>query len=201
MVIMADCPPGTLGWESHPAADEDQHLVARFARGDRSAFDRIVAIHHDRIARLAYRLLGWADDADDVVQEVFLAAMRALPKFRGQASLATWLTTITVNKCRTFRHRRRLRLKWLVGARARRRETPAEPADRQPGDRETFDRVRQAIRALPARYREVVVLRYLEQMPTEAISRILGISRNSVDVRLHRARARLKSQLAALVED
>ena len=70
----------------------------------------------------------------------------------------------------------------------------------RPGlDDETFAAVRRAVRALPARYREVVVLRYLEEQSIDEVSRALGASKNAVEVRLHRARARLKDALADLV--
>ena len=65
---------------------------------------------------------------------------------------------------------------------------------------ETFERVRHAVAALPAKYREAVVLRYLQELPTEEISRILGISKNALQVRLSRARERLKQDLAELME-
>jgi len=67
-------------------------------------------------------------------------------------------------------------------------------------DSETFNRVRRAIRALPVKYREPVVLRYLQELPTDQISRILGISKNSLQVRLNRARERLREDLAELTK-
>src|SRR4051812_2729487 len=82
------------------AADPDDALAARFARGEPGTFEQLVALHQPRIARLAHRLLGWAGDGDDVVQDVFLTALRNARSFRGQSSLATWLATITLNRCR-----------------------------------------------------------------------------------------------------
>jgi RNA polymerase sigma-70 factor (ECF subfamily) len=66
---------------------------------------------------------------------------------------------------------------------------------------EAFERIRSAVEALPAKYREPVVLRYLQELPTDQISRILGISKNALQVRLNRARARLKLNLAELTEE
>lgn len=74
-------------------------------------------------------------------------------------------------------------------------------ADDIPVRRDTFERVRKAVMALPARYREPVVLRYLQELPAEKISTILGISRNLLDVRLSRARKRLKDRLGDLMEE
>jgi RNA polymerase sigma-70 factor (ECF subfamily) len=90
---------------------EEQALVERFCRGEDSAFDRIVEVHGAEVAALAYRLLGWRQDVDDVVQEVFVAAFKGLKRFRGDCSLRTWLFTITVSKCRTHRYRRLFRLR------------------------------------------------------------------------------------------
>ena len=74
-------------------------------------------------------------------------------------------------------------------------------ADDIPVRRDTFERVRKAVMALPARYREPVVLRYIQELPAEKISTILGISRNALDVRLSRARKRLKDRLGDLMEE
>jgi len=85
-------------------------LVRQFNRGDESAFETIVEQYSAEIALLANRLLGWPGDVEDVTQDTFLAAFLGLKKFRCQCSLKTWLFTITINKCRTYRHKRMLRL-------------------------------------------------------------------------------------------
>ena len=158
-------------------------------------FDRLVERHQARIARLAHRLLGWPNDVDDVVQEVFLAAWKGLPRFRGQAGAGTWLTRIAINKCRSLRRREMLRLRWL-----RRRQPDsaarAPAADQAAMDSERLAEIRQGVRRLPARYRELIVLRCLEDMPVDQIAEVLGLSRGNVEVRLHRARERLKKDLA-----
>jgi len=170
---------------------EELDLAAQFRRGDDSAFDRIVEQHSAEVAALANRLLGWPGDVDDIVQEVFLAAFLGLRKFRGECRLRTWLFTITINKCRSFRHRRLLHL----------RAFPQSPASSQsPMNAEDFDRVRRAVAALPAKYREPVVLTYLEGLEADEISRMLGISKNALHVRLSRARERLRSELVELWE-
>lgn len=197
---MADSPSRTLKGASPPAGGQDEELVERFARGDGSAFDRIVAKHQARVAALAYRLLGWSADVEDVVQEVFLSVLKGLPKFRGQARFSSWLTRIVINKCRTYRHRRLLWLRWLAKDPPRPQVTSIASAEERTLDQETFERVHRAIQGLPMRYREVVVLRYLEEMPIEAMSDVLGTTTNTIQVRLHRARARLKESLAGLIE-
>ena len=175
-------------------------LAARCARGDAAAFDELIAAHRDRLGRLVYRLLGWSADADDVVQEVFLSALRGLKRFRGEGSLSTWLTRIAINECHSHRRKLRVRLRALSGAARQAQEIPPR-SDAASMDGETFTRVRQAVQALPPRYREVVVLRYLEEMPTEQVAEVLALARRAVDVRLHRARRRLKELLGDLIEE
>ena len=191
----------TLPPEAGAIGSRDEILLHRFARGDRSALGEIVARHEAMVVRLAHRLLGWSDDVDGVVQEVFLAALRHLDRFRGDSSLATWLTTVTVNECRRHRRKRMLRLA-LPGRVLERMARRAERGPLRPSeDAETSAAVRRAVRALPGKYREVIVLRYLEEMSVEQVGRAVGASPNTVSVRLHRARAKLKDALAGLIEE
>ena len=173
-------------------------LVERFRRGDDTAFDRIVAEHEAEIAALANRLLAWPHDVDDIVQEVFISAFKALSTFRGQCRLRTWLFTITVNKCRS--HRRRARRNEVFVA-----EEPLagahEDAVTKAMTAETFARVQRVVRTLPPKYREVVVLRYLEGFDTAEICELLKINTNAVQVRLNRARKQLRDSLADLIQE
>jgi RNA polymerase sigma-70 factor (ECF subfamily) len=179
---------------------DDELLVERFRRGDESAFDRIVEQYSADVGALANRLLGWPGEVEDVAQDVFLAAFLGLKKFRCECSLKTWLFTITINKCRSYRYKRLRRLRQFSQA-ADKALLPSAPTEHDsPMDAETFDHVRSAIAALPAKYREPVVLRYLQELPTGEIGRILGISQNALQVRLSRARKHLKQDLAELIE-
>lgn len=183
------------------SADKEHNpLVERLVRGDRSVFDQIVGQHQQRIARLVYRLLGWSDEVDDVVQEVFLKVLKNLAAFRGQSSLQTWLTAITVNTCRSWKRKRLLRWKSLNRLYQGTCESSSVGCESN-SDGETFEKVRRAVQKLPGHYREVIVLKYLEQLPTVQIAEILRLNRNAVDVRLSRARALLKEKLADLIEE
>ena len=181
---------------------EDELLVEKFRRGDESVFERIVELYSAEVAALANRLLGWPGDVEDVTQEIFLAAFVGLKKFRCECSLKSWLFTITINKCRSYRHKRKLR---------RLRTIPIPMKDigmRLPHTdkvgslmaEEDFKRIRCAVAGLPARYREPVVLKYLQELDADEISRILGISINTLHVRLSRARKRLEPKLADLID-
>ena len=197
MVNPSAASPGKLAADGR----EDPLLAERFAQGDRAAFAEIVAAYQGRVGRLVQRLLGWQEDADDVVQEVFLRAWKSARRFRGESSLATWLTRIAVNACRKDRRRRLGRLRLFGAAAARASSSPLQRPERGDLDPDTFERVRRAVRKLPARYREIVVLRYLEEMPAEKVAQVLGVSRGAVDTRLHRAREKLRKSLNGLMKE
>lgn len=178
---------------------DDGRLAERAASGDRAAFAQLVRQHQEGVARIARRLLGWDTEVEDVVQEVFVAMLRHLPEFRGDCRLGTWLYRITVNECRRRRRGRLLRLRCWWGARVT--ADGEGGAERTALRKEAGTRVRAAVAALPHREREVVVLRYLEGLAVADVGEVLGLSRNAVDVRLCRARDRLRRSLAGLMED
>jgi RNA polymerase sigma-70 factor (ECF subfamily) len=175
-----------------PAADADgeRALVRACAAGSPGAFEEIIRRHQPRVARLVRRLLGWPEDVEDVVQEVFMTVLSRSGRYRGESALGTWITAIAVNRCRTWRRRVGVRfrgLRWMLA----RAEKAAAPADTEAIRRDRQRAVRAAILTLPVAYREVIVLHYLEDLPLDAIARILGLRRNTLEVRLHRARQRL----------
>jgi len=180
---------------------DDECLVKQFSQGDDSAFNRIVEQYSADIAVLTNRLLGWPGDVEDVVQDIFLAVFVGLKKFRCECSLKSWLFTITINKCRTYRYKRMLRLKIFSKAAGKMSRTHSRATDGWLMDNETFNRVRRAVKAMPAKYREPIVLRYLQGLSINESSRILGISENVLQVRLNRARKRLRRELAELIEE
>jgi RNA polymerase sigma-70 factor (ECF subfamily) len=160
--------------------------------GQRDALEMLVRDYHAPVTRLAYRLLGWRGDVEDVVHDVFLAAFKQQHRFRGESSPWTWLAAITINRCRTHLRRKLLHLRWL-----RKREVRREDAsDAQPIERdETARKVRDAVAKLSPRDREVIVLYYLEELTVPEISGITGARDKAIHVRLHRARKRLKGLL------
>jgi RNA polymerase sigma-70 factor (ECF subfamily) len=133
---------------------------------------------------------------------VFVAALTHCRRFRGQSSLATWLSAITVNKCRSHQRRRRLGWRLFAGRRVDDAcDPPAPPAADAPSLAETSAKVRRAVQSLPQKDREVIVLRYFESLTAKEIAALTGASRASVDVRLHRARARLADAMRSLHEE
>jgi RNA polymerase sigma factor (sigma-70 family) len=158
-------------------------------------FDRLVAENQDRVARLVYRLLGWREslcgDVDDIVQDVFLAAFKNLKTFRDESTQWTWLAAIAINRCRSHRRRKLLEFRWLKNATNHRATESPSAIERD----ETSNCVRRAVAELPPQDREVIVLYYLEDWTVAQISKTCGASPAAIDVRLHRARQRLRKIL------
>ena len=196
---MAETTAKPLASPAHNNTADDEILVKQFNQGDGSAFDRIVVKYSADIAVLANRLLGWSGDTEDVVQDIFLSTFLGLKKFRGDCSLRTWLFNITINKCRTYRYKQMFRLKFLSKATNDTNIVPS--ADKTTMDKETFDSIRRVIMTLPAKYREPVVLTYLQQLPMDDICQMLGISKNLLQVRLNRAKQQLKDNLAEFIKE
>jgi RNA polymerase sigma-70 factor (ECF subfamily) len=170
----------------------------RKSAAETDTFERLVADHYTSVRRLVFRLLGWRDGGEDVVQEVFLAAFGGWRRLRRAESAEFWLKRIAVNMCRGRLRREAVRARWFRWiVRTTRDEPTATDHDSLAGE-ERAERVRRAINALKPHYREVTVLFYLEEMTMEQITQLTGVRRNTVEVRLHRARRQLAECLADL---
>ena len=175
----------------------DEVVVEESSRSDEVSFENLIEMYSGDVGLLANRLLGWPGDVEDIAQEVFLAAFIGFKKFRRDCDTKTWLFTITINKCRTFRYKKLLHRRKII----KKLDFESPPAaDSKLMNDETFQKVRDAVKTLPVKYREAVVLRYLQELEIEEISRILGISINTLHVRLNRARERLKKDLTGILE-
>lgn len=184
-------------WERTLLIGSADKILPAAPLGAPPAFEEIVERYEPRVRRLAYRLLGWRDEVDDVTQDVFLAVFRSQPGFRGDAKLWTWLMRITINRCRTQQRKRFVRLKAL--RQLWKAEETTEPIEAERD--ETKRRVQQAVAQLGPKDREVIVLCYLEEMDGKAMSELLGLSISNVNVRLHRARERLRMKLTDLMKN
>ena len=173
--------------------DMDRSLVTHFLAGNQSAFDEIVAAHKRRLAHLVYRLLGSSADVEDVVQEVFVAVLSNLHRFRGESKFSTWVNTITINKCRS--HQRRHLLWRRSRAELINRQQEANSNHQDEDSPASHDAVREAVQMLPVTFREPIVLRYFQQMSVSEIADVLGLSTGAVEMRLSRARQVLKDKL------
>jgi len=171
-----------------PAEADERQLAARVARGDDSALDEVIALYGRRVVALAARLLAWSDGAEDVAQDVFVAVLAKGKHFRAESNLWTWLAALTVNRCRSVRRRRWVqeRVLRVIGLSAEVTESKQLERD------EHAARVRAVVAELPAAAREVIVLRYFEELSMEEIATIVGAKRNAVEARLSRARKQLE---------
>jgi RNA polymerase sigma-70 factor (ECF subfamily) len=182
--------------------EHDVMLVARLQRGEEKAFEELVRGHGGRLLSVARRFLGTSEDAQDVVQEAFIKAFKAIHTFEERAQLHTWLHRILVNTAlMKLRERRRKpeesidELLPTFAADGHQTVESREWSDALLERKETAAIVRDAIARLPEPYRVVLVLRDLEERDTAETARILGTTTTVVKVRLHRARQALRTLL------
>jgi RNA polymerase sigma-70 factor (ECF subfamily) len=186
-------------------SDGDSDLVARIRRGDHQAFETLVRRYGGRMLATARRFVRNEEAARDIVQEAYLCAFRAIGTFAGAAQLSTWLHRIVVNtalmKLRSQRRRPEESIDDLLprfdetGAWAE----PGSPCDTSTHTllerHETRAMVRNAIDQLPPNYRNVILLRDLEELDTDETATLLGVTPNAVKTRLHRGRQALRTIL------
>jgi RNA polymerase sigma-70 factor (ECF subfamily) len=183
-------------WKLEAALLPARQPTSERAAADRDAasFDRLVAREHAYVARLVGRLVGWRGDVDDVVQDVFVAALGGWARFRGDCTERTWLTRIALNKCRSYGRKRWVRERLFALWQARSGSKALEQSGNAE-NHETAEQVRHAIMQLRQPDREVIVLHYLEELSAAEIAKLINLRRNAVEVRLTRARQRLKEIL------
>ena len=175
-------------------SESDRELIELAQVGNREAFDRLVAMHQERVFNLAFRILASREDAADVQQETFLNAWRSMGKFRGQAAFATWLHRITVNLCLSRKRRR----DWSEISYSD--DMPQDQAGPDCAERaDTAIIVRRTLMALPSHHRAFIVLREVEERSFEEIAQIMGCSVESARVRAGRARLIMRARLAPLL--
>jgi RNA polymerase sigma-70 factor (ECF subfamily) len=160
--------------------------------GDGGAFRGLMQRSNARLYRIARAIVGDDAEAEDVLQEAWVRAYAALPSFRGEASLDTWLTAIVVNEARGRLRRRRPQVELkLVDDRPEPRPSP----EAQAAHAEARRMLERAIDALPPDFRATFVLREVEGCSTDETAAALGLSPVTVRTRLHRARTLLKKAL------
>jgi RNA polymerase sigma-70 factor (ECF subfamily) len=183
---------------------DDSQLIALSVRGDRTAFGELVRRYQDRLYHTAYRLIGNADDAQDVVQDSFLNAYLSLHQFKGDARFFTWLYRIAVNAAISLKRKHRALLTSDLGP----RNSGPEPHDESDGSRpgtameraEDEKLLQDALDALTPEHRAVLVLKEIEGRKYETIADVLGVPIGTVRSRLHRARLELRDRLQGAEE-
>ena len=168
----------------------DAELIGRIIQGEQSLFALLVERYRSYVFTLTLRQMGNREDAEEVAQDVFVKAYRSLADFRGEARFSTWLYTIARTCCISRLRTRKPASATLDGL----REPHAE--DRILEHRSRHETVNRAIRLLGPEDAQVVTLFYQAEQSLEEIGRIMGLETNTVKVRLHRARGRLKDVMA-----
>lgn len=195
---------GTLGEEGVEA-----DLLAALQAGEPRAYEQFVCAHVARVKAVAVRYLRNEEDANDVVQETFLSAFKAIPRFEGKAQLSTWLHRIAVNaslmKLRTLERKGEATLEEDVdellpkfvgfGAHATSQRSFGELPEDGIMRQETQFFVHECIDRLPAMYRTALLLRDIEGYENDELARRLGITVNAAKIRVHRARQALRTLL------
>lgn len=181
--------------------ENEQYLVRRAIDGDAAAFGVLYRACHEQIYATMVRRTSDPETAQDLVQTAFLKAYGALGSYRGEAAFATWLTQIALNVHKSHFRKQQVRRRWIKVA-----DDPAVLADttRMPVAGENpevsversqqRDLVRKSIRALPARYRKVVWMRYVRDWSYEEITLALQIPMGTVKTWLNRGRYQLKGE-------
>ena len=188
--------------------ETEAQFVARLVARDEAAFNVLVTTYERRVFALVFRMLGRRDEAEDLAQEVFVQVFKAIDQFRGDSKLSTWIYRIAVNLCKN-------RAKYLSRRHAGNQDDVDALAERAPltaakgvsvGGISRPDElvegmqlevvVKRAIALIDPDFREVLVLRDVEDLSYEEIASVTGLPDGTVKSRIHRARA----QLRALVE-
>jgi len=169
----------------------DRAIIHLVLSGDVEAFARLVDRHYERCARIAVRILGNREDAEEAIQDAFLRAFRALGDYEEREQFSAWLTRILVNQCRT------------VLARSRRRDAIFPDLDPVAFDfavdanvfEGTWPELERALAQLPSEQREAIVLKYSDDLTYEEMARVTGAGESALKMRVQRAFARLRAIL------
>lgn len=184
---------------------DDIDLVRRAAQKDRSAIKAIIKSHNQRLFRLARAIVKRDEDAEDVLQEAYLRAFANLDSFRGDSSLSTWLSRITINEALTrLRKGRRLKQGGVALETANDAQIIPFPGtgsafdpERLIAQRELLRLVEHAIDDMADTFRSVFVARVIEGLSVEETADVLDIQPSTVKTRLHRARKMIRERLEA----
>ncbi|CCQ94398.1 RNA polymerase sigma factor sigW [[Clostridium] ultunense Esp] len=183
----------------------ERDLIVRSQTGDRNAFGELVALYKDRIFSLAFRMLGDREEAEDVAQETFIRLFTHLHRYDETYRLSTWLFRIANNLSIDRLRRSKRNLKGLsLDAELQGTEGLAlydavrddSPTPEQSLlQNEVEEQIKEAIRSLSPKYRNIMILKYMEDLSIQEISEIVNLPEATVKTRLHRGREALRKKL------
>lgn len=205
-ITSADQPPAGADARKKDgsASRNEEALIRRVQNGEREIFYELVHPYERRLYAVAFAILRNAHDAEDAAQEAVLKALKNIKQFRFEARFSTWLIQITMNEARMRRRKEHAEIMEPIGE-YREEEgtyTPRDFADWREIPSESLERTEvrelllEALASLGAKYREIFILRDVNHLSIEEVSRTLGISQASVKTRLLRARLMLRDLLA-----
>jgi RNA polymerase sigma-70 factor (ECF subfamily) len=171
--------------------EDDREAILACQRGDRAAFDRLVERHQREIYRLCFRYVNNHEDANDLAQDSFVKAYKAIGRFRGDSAFSTWLYRIAVNTCLNFRSARRIAQEELSETLA----DPGAPVVQTMQEREQSEQVREAVARLPEKQRATLILKVYHDLTHEEVAGILGSSVGTVKANLFHAVGNLRKML------
>jgi|YelNatPaOPRAMG01_1025707.scaffolds.fasta_scaffold06718_6 RNA polymerase sigma-70 factor (ECF subfamily) len=181
--------------------DPDVRMIVRYLEGDQHAFDDIFHKYQTYVYNIILGIIGTDDEARDTTQEVFLQVHRSLRTFRFQSQFATWLYRIAVNRAMDAA-RAKKRRNWFSFEQTP-KETPSPKPSPEEGAIEESERksIRDLLAIVPIQHRDVLVLKYYQEMSIEEIAETLGCSVTAAKVRLYRARQYFKERYTAIHEN
>ena len=190
--------------QSNPGLPSDEDLIERFQKGDLYAFDLIVKRYKDQLLNFIYRFVGSQEEAEDIVQETFLRVYRKRKAYKRIAKFSTWIYTIAGNLARTELRRRKRRKLFSVtdmGYEDRDYEISDEgynPENQVDGLIQE-EIIQKEINDLSPKFREVIILRDVQELSYEEISKIIDVPIGTVKSRVNRGRLKLQSRLKYLM--
>ena len=197
--------PLSAGGFVHGDGVDERQLLEALRAGHESAFETMVRVYGGRLLSVARRITQNDEDARDVVQSAYLSAFRALSGFEGHCQLSTWLHRIVVNtalmRLRSRKRKPEESIEVLLpafqddGHHVEQFSDWSAPADQLLERKQTRATVRACIQQLPENYREVLILRDIEELSTQEVADTLSMTATAVKVRLHRARQALSTLL------
>ena len=184
------------------AASDDRSIASRIARGDRIAFESLMRLNNRRLYRTARAVLRDGIEAEDALQEAYLLAFRSIGKFRGDASLSTWLSRLVLNECfgRVRRHTRRENVIPMVSATpevTRSCVDDSESPEASLARAQVRSVLERRVDELPDAFRTVFIMRSVEDLSVGETAESLGIAEETVRSRHFRAKSLLRAALEA----
>jgi RNA polymerase sigma-70 factor (ECF subfamily) len=199
---------GSAMAKSGAQAAQEIEWIKRAQQGDAEAFGPLVAKHQQRVFSLAYHLVRRRDEIEDLAQEIFLKAFRAIRTYNFQSSFATWLSRVATNHCYDYLRRERssrVSFYWQMGENSQQElEANAESLPEEALNHEELtvlkDLVGKLLESAPENDKEILVMKELQDYSVEEIAEVLNLKPTTVKVRLHRARKRMLESLRRLRE-